>query len=89
MTLAANDTARQLVRESPPSHLVVELRGRGPGGVVVSRGVLTADSQAECQTNTGQITLSFAADDRGAAFEYSAYSEHGLEIPTPASAASR
>lgn len=99
MVLAADGKMTLLVREWPANHLVVRLRGLGPGGitfeakaadgVVVSRGVLTTSSVAECQTNTGELTFSFAADERGGAFDYSAYSEHGLEVRMPASTLAR
>jgi hypothetical protein len=99
MTLAAAGKVTLLVRESPANHLVVRLRGLGPGGVtfeakaadgvVVSRGVLTAGSLAECQTNTGELTFAFAADERGGSFDYSAYGEHGLEVRMPASTRAR
>ena len=99
MTLAAAGKATLLVRASPADPLVVQLRGLGPGsitfeaktadGTVVSRGALTVDAQAECQTNTGELTFSFAADERGGAFTYSVHGEHGIEVRMPASTPAR
>lgn len=91
--LAAGGKATVHMRTPQPGPLSVELRGLGPGGVafeahgpvgvVIARGLLSAESRAECRTSEGNLTFTFEADAQGGSVGYVARSENGLAIDSP------